>query len=65
MAEESQYRRVLFERIKNARTKAEAQELALRLWHDMNATQEGFVCPGCSNCELAEDCVSDPHRKQP
>jgi hypothetical protein len=54
------YRRKLFEKIRNARTKEEAQELALKMWHDMNATQEGFICRGCANCEFADEQISGP-----
>lgn len=53
------YRRCLFEQIKNAKDKKEAQQIALTLWHHMNATQEGFICRGCSNCAFVEDGPGD------
>lgn len=53
------YRKKAFDEIRDARTKEEAQEIALRLWHHLNATQEGFICPGCANCAIVEDDAAD------
>jgi hypothetical protein len=55
-----QARAELFRRIKTATTIEEAQLVALRMWHDMNATQEGFICPGCANCAFSEECAVPP-----
>lgn len=52
----------IFQRISNARTLAEAQQIALEMWHDMNATQEGFICRGCANCEFCEEPLDVPPR---
>lgn len=54
------YRQKIFARIKASRTKEEAQQVALELWHHMNFTQEGFICPGCANCAIAEDVADFP-----
>ncbi len=59
-AADEAYRQAVFAEIRNAPTKEKAQEIALRLWHHMNATQEGFICPGCGNCAMIEDAASVP-----
>ncbi len=62
LAPDEAYRQKVFEEIRNAPTKEKAQEVALRLWHHMRATQEGFICPGCGNCDcvITEGAVSAP-----
>lgn len=55
MSSDSAYRARMFQQIKEAPTKEAAQQAALELWHHLNSTQEGWICPGCANCALAED----------
>ena len=52
------YRLGFFARIRDAKTKEEAQELALELWYHMHATQEGFACPGC-------ECINEMRPAEP
>lgn len=65
MPRDADFRRETFEQIRDAKTKEEAQQIALRLWHDMNATQEGFICIGCANCVIVEDAVAERHPPGP
>lgn len=63
MHQANEARIIMFSRIKNATTMEELQQIALRLWHDVNATQEGFICPGCANCAIVE-FVGEPPQTQ-